>query len=229
LATATDGTVSPVPGDQQDVRVETLSFTTLDGVLLEGDLAVPAGPVWAAVALAHPHPQMGGDRQSLVVSELFRLVPPAGVLTLRFDFRGAGGSEGSHGGGAHEVHDLEAGVDLLAERAPAVPLVLAGWSFGADVSLSVLDERIAGWFALAPPFRFGTAEAGADPRPKLLAVPEHDQYAPPAVAFGESEEWVSTTLEVVEGADHLCVGRTEHVAALLLAFLRSFTAPAAQA
>lgn len=212
-----------MPADQQDVTVETIRVETSDGVQLEGDLATPSGPVSAAVLLAHPHPQMGGDRQSLVISELFRLVPPTGVLTFRFDFRGAGGSSGSHGGGAHEVHDLEAGIDLLAERAPDLPLVLAGWSFGADVSLSVLDERVVGWFALAPPFRFGTAEAGADPRPKLLAVPEHDQIAKPEVAFAESEDWANTTLEVVTGADHLCAGRTDRVAELLLAFVRSLS------
>jgi len=203
--------------------IATLTVTTSDGVTLEGDLALPTEPN-AAVVLAHPHPQMGGDRHSLVTSELFRLLPASGVATLRFDFRGAGGSAGEHGGGVDEVHDVQAALDLLAERAPGVPLVLAGWSFGADTALSVLDPRLAGWFALAPPFRFGTRAAGDDPRPKLLAIPEHDQYAPPGVALGESEDWTNTTVEVVAGADHLCAGRTDQVAGLLLAFLSSIDA-----
>jgi alpha/beta superfamily hydrolase len=211
--------------------IDTLTFTTADEVVLEGDVALPSSPsaastprpdqAWAAVVLAHPHPQMGGDRHSLVTSELFRLLPAEGVATLRFDFRGAGGSQGSHGGGTDEVQDLQAAIGVLAARAPGVPLVVAGWSFGADTALSVLDERLAGWFALAPPFRFGTEAAGADPRPKLLAIPEHDQFAPPSVAFGEAEDWTNTTIEVVPGADHLCAGRTEQVADLLLAFLRA--------
>jgi alpha/beta superfamily hydrolase len=209
-----------VPSGAVEPTIETLTFTTDDGVVLEGDLVRPEAP-WAAVVLAHPHPQMGGDRHSLVTSELFRLLPAEGVATLRFDFRGAGGSEGEHGGGVDEVHDVHAAVAQLAERVPGVPLVVAGWSFGADTSLSVLDERLAGWFALAPPFRFGTEAAGADPRPKLLAIPEHDQFAPPSVAYGEAEDWANTEIQVVPGADHLCAGRTQHVADLLLTFLRA--------
>ena len=167
---------------------------------------------------------MGGDRHSLVTSELFRALPQQHVATLRFDFRAAGGSEGAHGGGEAEVQDVQAAVDLLADRVPGVPLVVAGWSFGADTALGVLDERLAGWFALALPFRFGTHPAAGDPRPKLLAIPEHDQIAPPSVAYGEAEDWVNTRLEVVPGADHLCAGRTDHVAELLVDFLRSTAA-----
>lgn len=207
--------------------MQTLSLEADDGVRLEADRATPSGPgvPWAAVVLCHPHPQFGGDRSSLVTSELFRLLPAEGVLTLRFDFRGAGGSAGEHEGGEGERHDVQAAVDHLAPLAPAgAPLVLAGWSFGSDLALSCTDDRLAGWFALAPPLRFGRFDAAAaDPRPKLLAVPEHDQLTPPDVVRERVEGWTSTEQVVVEGADHLCAGRTQRVHELLVAFLRSFS------
>jgi len=204
--------------------VETLTFTTSDGVLLEGDVATPQAEPTAAVVLAHPHPQMGGDRTSLVTSELFRAVPEAGLLTVRFDFRGAGGSKGEHGGGVDERQDVTAALDLAADRVPGLPLVVAGWSFGADVSLSVVDERLSGWFVVAPPLRWGSYDAAEDPRPKLLAVPEHDQFAPPDVVRDKTEDWANATVEVVSGADHFCTGRTDKVADLLTTFVTSVTA-----
>lgn len=211
-------TADPHP---RPVQVETLTFTTGDGVLLEGDLALPEGDITTAVVLAHPHPQMGGTRQSLVTSELFRAVPAAGVATVRFDFRGAGGSQGEYGEGKDEQQDVVAALDLLAARAPGATLALAGWSFGADVSLSVTDPRLAGWFVVAPPLRWGTYGAADDPRPKLLAVPQHDQFRPPEEAAELTAGWTNTRLEVVAGADHFCAGRTDKVAELLLGFVAS--------
>ncbi len=112
---------------------------------------------------------------------------------------------------------LLAALAALAGRAAGVPLCIAGWSFGADVSLSLTDERIDGWAAIAPPLRVLpvdelTAAAGSDPRPKLLIVPEHDEIRQPDSAREATAGWVNTTVEVVPGADHFLVGRTDLVA-----------------
>jgi len=152
--------------------VEALRVQTADGLSLEAEYA-PAGPgERAAVVLAHPHPMQGGSMRSLVTSELFRALPPRGLSVLRFNFRGVEGSEGSHGGGIDEHDDVIAAIEALeAQRGgePArPPLVLAGWSFGADVSLSVTDPRLAGWFLIAPPLRVlpdSAFVASSDPRP----------------------------------------------------------------
>ena len=101
--------------------------------------------------------------------------------------------------------------------------MLAGWSFGADVSATVVDDRLAGWFLIAPPLRVLPADAfvvGPDPRPKHLAVPEHDMFRPPDAARAATADWVNTTVEVVAGADHFLVGRTGKVATSLAAFVR---------
>ena len=203
----------------------TLHLVTGDGVALEAESVVPEG-ARAAVVLAHPHPLHGGSMRSLVTSELFRALPGHGLAVLRFNFRGVGDSEGDHGAGVDERLDIEAGLDHLARLAPGLPLVVAGWSFGADVALTVADARLAGWFLIAPPIRIVSLDAmvaAHDPRPKLLAVPEHDEFRPPASAREVTADWVNTRIEVVAGADHFFAGRTGKVADLLVAWVASLS------
>ncbi len=198
-----------------DTGPEQLRLSTADGEELETELQLPDQPPFAAVVLAHPHPAQGGDMRSLVTSELFRTLPTLGFAALRFNFRGVGTSTGIHGGGLPERIDLLAAIDTLAERFPDLALVVSGWSFGADVSLGIVHPRIAGWFAVAPPLRILADDefiAAADPRPKVLAVAEHDQFNPPERCQRKIEEWEETTLEVVAGADHFLVGRTQRLA-----------------
>lgn len=156
--------------------------------------------------------------RSVVTSELFRLLPAAGLATLRFNFRGVERSEGTYGGGVDEALDLVAALDALEAIDAPAPFVVAGWSFGGDVSLSVVDERIDGWTPIAPPLRVLPPEAllaARDPRPKHLIVPEHDQFRPPADARAATAGWSNTTIQTVAGADHFLLGRTEVVASLV--------------
>lgn len=162
---------------------------------------------------------------SLVTSELFRLLPQRGLGVLRFNFRGVGTSEGTYGEGRAERADIIAAIETLTGLWPQRPLVLCGWSFGGDTSLSVVDERLSGWVAIAPPLRILpleelSAASGADPRPKLLIVPEHDQFRPPGPAAEATADWTNTRIEPIAGADHFLVGRTEKVAALVSRFVQ---------
>ncbi len=217
-----------------DSGTRTLRLSTADGLSLEAEFRSPtagastgvddAAAVTGAVVLAHPHPQQGGSMTSLVTSELFRLLPQRGLGVLRFNFRGVGTSEGTYGEGRAERADIVAAIDALVDLWPQRPLVLCGWSFGGDTSLSILDDRLDGWVAIAPPLRIlPLAElsdaAGADARPKLLIVPEHDQFRPPAAAAEACDTWVHTRIEAVAGADHFLVGRTEKVAEMVTQFV----------
>lgn len=212
-------------GDIGDAPTETLRLTTADGLSLEAEVRVPAGAS-AAVLLAHPHPQQGGSMRSLVTSELFRALPGRSLAVLRFNFRGVEGSEGSYGAGVDEQLDVVAGLDGLGVWAPGLPVVVAGWSFGADTSLAVVDDRIAGWCPVAPPLRIlplGAFAAGHDPRPKRIVVPEHDQFRPPAGVREVTADWVATEIEVIAGGDHFLAGRTGRVVDLLVDFAASLT------
>jgi alpha/beta superfamily hydrolase len=204
------------------VVIEPVALRTNDGLRLEAELAVPDEP-WAAAVLLHPHPQHGGNMRSIVPGTLFERLPAEGVACLRFNFRGVEGSEGSHGEGVAERLDVVAAIDALAPITEGWPLVLAGWSFGADTSLAVDDARVAGWCAVAPPLRVVKVDdmvAAFDPRPKLLVVPEHDQFRAPDSARAVTAEWKNTRIEVVPGADHFLVGRVDRVPPLVLEVLR---------
>ncbi|MFZ4518821.1 MAG: alpha/beta hydrolase [Microthrixaceae bacterium] len=196
-------------------------LTTDDGVALAAELEVPADPVAAAVLL-HPHPLMGGDMRTPVPDHLFRALPDHGVAVLRFDFRGAGRSGGTHAGGTAEAGDVRAAIDALAAAAPGLPIWLVGWSFGADVSTQVTDPRVAGWVLVAPPLSSVPSDAMAaatDPRPTLLLVPRHDQFLDPDAAAGRTAGWSATTVQVVPGVDHFLAGRLGTVTDAVLSAL----------
>jgi alpha/beta superfamily hydrolase len=201
------------------MAIEPVKLQTADGLTLEGELCVP-GEVWAAVVLAHPHPVHGGNMRSIVIGALFDGLPIAGVAALRFNFRGVGASDGTFDDGRGERLDVVAAVDTLHEIVEGLPIVLAGWSFGADTALAVDDGRHAAWFAVAPPLRRAGEMRATDPRPKLLAIPQHDQFRAPDSAREVTSSWTNTRIEVVAGADHFLVGRTDRVVELALGFLR---------
>ena len=208
-----------------DAGPRPFSLRTSDGLALEAEEHWPADPT-SLVVLAHPHPLQGGSMRSLVTSELFRGLPGGGAAAVRFNFRGVEGSEGEHGGGTDERLDIEAAIDHVAaaaveRRATDVPLVLAGWSFGADVSSTVDDARLSGWFLIAPPLRLVHRDrmvAAQDHRPKRLVVPEHDQFCSPDRAREITSTWTNTSVEVIAGGDHFLAGRTAKVVDGLLGF-----------
>lgn len=152
--------------------------------------------------------------RSIVISALFDELPPRGVACLRFNFRGVERSEGAHDFGNLERVDAETAVGALAERLPPhAPLILTGWSFGADMALSVRDRRVTAWLAIAPPLAsvHDLDGLGADPRPKLLALAQHDEYRDPADITERAEKWANTEVHVVGGASHFFMGRTDRL------------------
>jgi alpha/beta superfamily hydrolase len=197
-------------------------FSTPDGLTLEAELAIPDGPPRAAAVLCHPHPQFGGTMRSIVVGALFEALPTAGVTCLRFNFRGVEQSTGTHDDGRGELLDVQAAIDAIAATIPdGLPLVLAGWSFGADMALATRDDRLAGWLAIAPPLRFAGdfGPVAADGRPKQLVLGQHDEFRDPASVVEATEDWVATEIEVIAGASHFFVGRTDRVVEAARAFV----------
>src|SRR5205823_6336811 len=144
------------------------------------------------------HPLYGGSMRDGAPAVLFERLPREGIAALRFNFRGVGASGGPHDRGGAERLDVAAAIDAM----PSLPTVLCGWSFGADVSLCVDDDRIVAWCPIAPPLSVvpvADMVAAANVRPKHLLVPEHDQYDPPDRAAATTAGWVSTTIEVLPG------------------------------
>lgn len=187
-------------------RIARFALTTADGVDLRAELALPTEPVRATAVVCHPHPLHGGNMYGNVVETLFRALPNAGVATVRFNFRGTSGSDGRHDNGRAERFDVEAAVAHLATDHADLPLLLAGYSFGADVALAVDHTAVSAWLGVAPPLRIvSRAEQVAlddETRPGHLVVPAHDQFRPPSEVDEVIEPLPRWTAETVQGADH---------------------------
>ena len=187
------------------MQPETLFLGTIDGVEIEADLVrTDAAHPRAVVIAAHPHPLHGGDRFSHVV----RAVQDAALMldchSIAPDFRGVGNSSGRHDNGDAERLDLAAACELADMIEPECPIVLAGYSFGAMVSLNVTDPRISGWLAVAPPLVMMKSEplAAQNHRPKTVVAAEHDQFADLTELAARVERWMNSDLHVVRGVDH---------------------------
>jgi alpha/beta superfamily hydrolase len=151
--------------------------------------------VTAFAVLLHPHPSYGGSRFHPFVDGLYRRLPQVGLGAVRFDFASADG--------ARARAQAAAALDHGVARWPDRPGVLVGYSFGAGVAAGVDDERSIGWYLLAPQTSaLSSAVIGGDARPKMIAVPELDQYSPPTDVERAVAGWRETTVTIVPGVDH---------------------------
>jgi uncharacterized protein len=183
------------------------------------DIDVPEGALAVAVLL-HPHPDMGGDRFNHVIGALFLGLPRAGFGAARFDFHS------SELGLA--AADTVAAIDAVTEAAPDATIAIVGYSFGALVATQVSDERISGWFLVAPPLAHAPATSiSIDPRPKAIAAAEHDSYTSPSQVEEITATWTATERHVIPDADHFLNGHSGGVVERVTAWLHSITSPAA--
>ena len=90
-----------------------------------------------AAVVCHPHPLFGGTMHNKVVYQAAKSLDALGLPVLRFNFRGAGLSAGAHDSGRGEQDDVRAAIEFLIAKFPSVPILLAGFSFGAWVGLRV--------------------------------------------------------------------------------------------
>jgi alpha/beta superfamily hydrolase len=203
---------------------EAITLEAADGIVLEAERAgtVDGSRPRAGIVLCHPHPQYGGTMRSIVISALFDALPRVGVECLRFNFRGVEHSGGEYTHGDAERLDALAAVGDLSGRLPeGVPLILAGWSFGADIAVSCSLPAVAGWLLIACPLRYARdAEiVTADPRPKYVVLAQHDEFRDAEEVEREVAQWQNAESHVVGGASHFFVGRTDAVIAHATAFV----------
>jgi alpha/beta superfamily hydrolase len=177
---------------------------------LEGLLSKADAPV-AAVVVCHPHPLYGGNMHHHIPYRLADAFRQAGVTALRFNFRGVGLSTGAYDEGRGELEDAQAALELLAREEPSVPLYAAGFSFGAWVALALAAQspRVEKALAVGVPLElmpFSFVEALG--KPVAFVHADADEYG----RLSEVRALVARApgpkaLFVVEGADHMCLGR----------------------
>jgi alpha/beta superfamily hydrolase len=171
-----------------------------------------------AIAICHPHPLRGGDMLNNVVTALAEDFAAVGFTVLRFNFRGVGRSTGEYAEGLGEQEDAKAALTWLSEQPgiDAQRLFLAGYSFGARVTLAVAstDPRVRGFVVVAPPVQRVVWPSLESVRgPKIFCCGERDPVAPPEVLLGMIKNLPDPKrLIVFPDADHFFVGQERALA-----------------
>jgi alpha/beta superfamily hydrolase len=136
---------------------------------IEALFQAPAGAPETRMAaiVAHPHPLHGGTMHNKVVHRTAKAFRAAGLLTVRFNFRGVGRSGGKYDDGRGELDDFRTVLEELSRRSPGARLVAAGFSFGSRIAILAggSDPRVAGIFAVGVPLRLFP-----DLRPAIAAL-----------------------------------------------------------
>jgi alpha/beta superfamily hydrolase len=176
-----------------------------------------------AAVVCHPHPLYGGTLHNKVVFHAMKALNGFGFPVLRFNFRGTGMSEGEHANGIGEVEDVRAALDWL-EREFTLPVIFAGFSFGAAVGLRAAysDDRVRALIALGLP-AVAVADRNEDraydfeflrecTKSKLFVSGSRDQFGP----AGKLEALVNTfadpkKLVRIEAGDHFFEGRLKEM------------------
>ena len=149
----------------------------------------PPAPVLAIVC--HPLPTEGGSMHNKVVTMTARALRESGIATLRFNFRGVGQSEGSFDNGDGELDDLRAIAAWARATHPDKALWLAGFSFGAWVSLrAAVEVQAAALISIAPPLGRSWAfdDIALPAVPWLVIQGDDDEIVSP----GAVHDWVAS-------------------------------------
>jgi uncharacterized protein len=184
---------------------------------LEATLWTPhrAIPPPLAAVVCHPHPLFGGTMHNKVVFQAAKSIDALGIPVLRFNFRGAGLSEGVHDRAIGEQGDVAAALQFLIAEFPAVSLLVAGFSFGSVVGLRVgcQTPEVTDLIALGLPVNNADVSYLFDcPKPKLFIHGSNDEHG----ALKKMQELVPTLpgenrLVIVQGVDHFFTGKLDQV------------------
>ncbi len=181
-------------------------FSTIGAVgQLEGIAHVPKAEQLAIAIVCHPLPTMGGTMENKVAFTLAKTFTELGCVSLRFNFRGVGASEGDFTGGDGEVQDVLAIVEFAREQFGDLPLILSGFSFGGYVAARAAQQLHPQHLILAAP-AVGRFAMPPVPAHTLVVQGEHDDV----VALADTLEWARPQhlpIVVLPQAEHYFHGR----------------------
>jgi len=171
----------------------------------------PAEAPRGIALVAHPHPLFGGSAENKVAQTLAKTLRDLGHAALRPNFRGVGASAGGHDEGVGETEDLLAVLDWGRARFGDLPVILAGFSFGAYVQTRVAKRLVDGGRPAQRLVLVGTAagfvtgarryETEAVPKETLLIHGDLDETVPLANVLAWARP-LELPVVVVPGADH---------------------------
>ena len=204
-----------------------IDFVVSKNLSLEGIFTKPDTPhKWFPTAVVcHPHPMLGGSMEHPLVTTICRVAHREGIGSLRFNFRGVGGSEGSFSNGDQEHSDVKAALEIakLMPGADPTRLALVGYSFGASTVLRGL-RRYRGAKSLvliSPPLAsVRNSPIMKDRRHKMFIVGQDDRVVR-SVDLQRLLDDVRQPVRFheIQGANHAFIGQTEEVAERVAEFL----------
>ena len=120
---------------------------------LEAILKEPKGEPRGVGLVCHPHPLGGGTMHNKVVFRTAAGLLDAGLITLRFNFRGVGSSTGEHEEIKGAKEDVRDALKYLSANFPGKEITLAGFSFGsrAGMEVGINDDRVVRLISVGTP------------------------------------------------------------------------------
>jgi alpha/beta superfamily hydrolase len=196
-------------------RIESLTLAgpagRIEALLEEPDDVTPR----MCAVVCHPHPLYGGTMHNKVVYRLARGLRRAGIVVLRFNFRGVGSSAGEHGHLEGEIEDARAALAAHRDRYPALPCALAGFSFGSRVVTRLGCEASGASFLMAAgfPTRWGSPDYLENcAAPKIFIQSTNDEFGPRAELEAMYALFPAPKqLHFIEASDHFFAGGLEEL------------------
>jgi alpha/beta superfamily hydrolase len=165
---------------------------------LEAILREPHGDPRGVAIVCHPHPMGGGTMHNKVVFRAASGLLDAGLITLRFNFRGVGASTGVHSEVPGGMEDVRTAIDFIESEFPGSDLTLAGFSFGSRTGMAVGidDDSVTRLISIGTPVdKYGDYGLLLNVRKPILFVHgDKDE-------FGDIESLRSLVNEVAKVAD----------------------------
>lgn len=204
-------------------RAQRLSLSGPAGqieALLETPAAGVAGNRFGVVC--HPHPLHGGTLDNKVVYTLARAFVELGVPSIRFNFRGVGGSAGRYDEGIGETGDALAVIAYGRERWPGASLWLAGFSFGGAVAVRAAAKAAPETLVTVAPgiTRVPMTDVDSPACPWLIVQGDADDVIEPAAVLDWAKRQSrAPTIRLMPGAGHFFHGRLHELRQIVLDFL----------
>jgi alpha/beta superfamily hydrolase len=192
----------------------------VDGAVgrLEARYSEAASATGLTAVLCHPHPQFGGTMNDLVLAALETALLASGISSLRFNFRGVGGSEGKYSDGVGEIDDVVAVTTWVREKSVGERIILVGYSFGGAVALSAQALLVPECMILAAPAVGMFGQQDPPTVPSLVVLAENDQF----VSADSTKDWFdapNTRVEQIADTDHFFLGHHDQVTKIVREFL----------
>ncbi|HET7849160.1 MAG TPA: alpha/beta hydrolase, partial [Pseudolabrys sp.] len=178
--------------------------------------------------ICHPHPLFGGAMSNKVVYTLASCALQAGLVALRFNFRGVGRSQGSFDHGTGELSDAAAALDWAQTISPeAKSCWIAGFSFGAWIGMQLLMRRpeIEGFISICPPANlYDFSFLAPCPSSGLIIHGDKDAVVPykdvtTLVEKLKTQKGIVIEQKVIQGANHFFDARIEPLMTAIGAYL----------